>query len=565
MITFTCNNNPLTVFPSSFPNTLQSLNCATTQRSSLPALPNTLLSLDCSYNQFVTLPALPAGLTQLYCAHNLLNALPALPNLTQSSFDCSYNQLSSLPSLSHLTFSTLNCSHNQLTALPNLPNSFYQLNCSYNAFTSLSSLLNTEVSYLECSHNLLTSLHTFHSGLNELYCSYNQLTIIPTGAMPASLSQISCRNNPNLTCIGILPNSLYSLNYGNSPMVCVPNIPNGLYMNPSNLPVCTFGNAGTCFLYPKISGKLYADIDNSGTRNAGDIDIPNKVVSNAADTTVGSTDANGDYDFLVDNNTAITFEPRNVIQNFTLSPSSRTLTTGSGFGLTYPNQDFRLIPNALSPDLQVFMTVNGVFRPGFETLVTLTYRNVGAEVLNGTVTFTLDNALTYTSSSPSGTPSGNVITWGFTNLGLFQEGHITVLVGTPIPLPLGTIVQNTISGAISAGTDTNLADNQEIGNSTVVGSYDPNDKTADRQYLTPAQFANGEPITYAIRFQNTGNYPASKVEIQDTLSSDFDISTLKTLATSHAGWALEVVKNGFGLQPIVLKWIFDPIFDRNKQ
>lgn len=67
-----------------------------------------------------------------------------------------------------------------------------------------------------------------------------------------------------------------------------------------------------------------------------------------------------------------------------------------------------------------------------------------------------------------------------------------------------------------------------------IGSYDPNDKTG-----FPAGIGIGhhidqsEPLTYLIRFQNTGTDTAFTVVVRDTLSSWLDIETFQVDASSH--------------------------------
>ncbi|MCC7245413.1 MAG: T9SS type A sorting domain-containing protein [Saprospiraceae bacterium] len=67
-----------------------------------------------------------------------------------------------------------------------------------------------------------------------------------------------------------------------------------------------------------------------------------------------------------------------------------------------------------------------------------------------------------------------------------------------------------------------------------IGAYDPNDKTG-----FPAGVGAGhhidqsEPLTYLIRFQNTGTDTAFTVVVRDTLSSWLDIETFQVDASSH--------------------------------
>lgn len=73
-----------------------------------------------------------------------------------------------------------------------------------------------------------------------------------------------------------------------------------------------------------------------------------------------------------------------------------------------------------------------------------------------------------------------------------------------------------------------------------IAAYDPNDKTPQPLGFGPAHYiTNPTPITYKIRFQNTGNDTAFNVIILDTLSPHLDISTLQLKSASHAyNWEL---------------------------
>ena len=67
-----------------------------------------------------------------------------------------------------------------------------------------------------------------------------------------------------------------------------------------------------------------------------------------------------------------------------------------------------------------------------------------------------------------------------------------------------------------------------------VGSFDPNDKSANPIGYDDAHLIeNTQPVEYTIHFQNLGTYAASFVTVADTLSTDFDITTLKVLGASH--------------------------------
>jgi uncharacterized repeat protein (TIGR01451 family) len=68
----------------------------------------------------------------------------------------------------------------------------------------------------------------------------------------------------------------------------------------------------------------------------------------------------------------------------------------------------------------------------------------------------------------------------------------------------------------------------------VSSSWDPNDKTVIPQGLTDFHFIDTTVmLEYKIRFQNTGNAPAQKVVVIDTISQYLDLSTFVPLGSSH--------------------------------
>jgi Secretion system C-terminal sorting domain len=69
----------------------------------------------------------------------------------------------------------------------------------------------------------------------------------------------------------------------------------------------------------------------------------------------------------------------------------------------------------------------------------------------------------------------------------------------------------------------------------VIGSYDPNDKSAFPVGYGAEHFIRPEtPLQYNIRFQNTGTDTAFLVVLRDTLSPYLDPSTLRVQSASHA-------------------------------
>ena len=103
------------------------------------------------------------------------------------------------------------------------------------------------------------------------------------------------------------------------------------------------------------------------------------------------------------------------------------------------------------------------------------------------------------------------------------------------------------------GQDINPGDNIRDLNQQITCSHDPNDMQVTPAGCGPQGFiAAGQPLTYLVRFQNTGNGAAYQVVVSNKLSANLDVSTLKVIGSSHP-YALEV-------QGQQLVWTFPNIY-----
>ena len=94
---------------------------------------------------------------------------------------------------------------------------------------------------------------------------------------------------------------------------------------------------------------------------------------------------------------------------------------------------------------------------------------------------------------------------------------------------------------------------REISCNAIIGSYDPNDKTASPVgYDAPHYIEANTTINYQINFQNTGNDTAFKVAITDTIASTLNINSLQPGASSHAYKFQRIDSN-------VVRFVFDDI------
>jgi uncharacterized delta-60 repeat protein len=223
---------------------------------------------------------------------------------------------------------------------------------------------------------------------------------------------------------------------------------------------------------------------------------------------------------------------------FIISPTSATITFPGNKSPFI--QNFCVTANGIHPDLEVSILPLDRARPGFESSYKIIYKNKGTNTQSGKVNVTFNDAvLDFISSDRiiSMKKTDNV-SWDFINLKPFESKEIIfkIKVNTPTETPAvnnGDVLAFT-ANITSVATDETSKDNTFLLNQTVVGSYDPNDKTClEGAVITPSLI--GEYVHYMIRFENTGTYPAQNIVVKDMIDlTKFDISTLITTSSSHS-------------------------------
>ena len=462
-----------------------------------------------------------------YCFNNQLTTvnISGLNNL--KTLDCSINPFMLSVNLSNLnSLETLYVENGNLTSLNlNLITSITRLFCTDNNLTSidLSNLVNLNSLY--CSQNSLSTLDVSASiNLNTLNCSQNNLTslFIKNGKNETTLLFSS---NPNLKFICV----------DESQLIFVQNRINGLgYVNCFASSYCSFVPGGVFYT---IQGNIKYDFNNNGC-NETDANYPNLKFNISNGSEVGNliTNFSGVYSIPVLTG-AVSLTP--VLENpayFMISPPTVNLTFPTD---TSPlTQNFCVTPNGIHNDVEVII-VSSRARPGFDSQYSLLYKNKGNQTISGDINLTFNDAvLDFVSALPNvDNQAENTLTWNYTNLLPFESRivNINLNVNSPMEIPavnIGNILSFSATINPNANDET-VIDNTFNLNQTVVGSYDPNDKTClEGNTITPEMV--GKYVHYLIRFENTGTDNAENVVVKDIIDNfKFDISTLITINASH--------------------------------
>jgi len=526
LISLACGYNLLTDL-GVLPPQLKYLSCGSNNyMTTLSELPATLEDLDCSTNSLTTLPALPASLKNLQCMENQLTVLPELPSAIESIY-INRNQLTALPVLP-ASLKALACASNEIEVMPALPDGLETLICDDNKLSQLPALP-AGLKALFCSKNELTSLPELPVTLDSLFCNNNKLTSLPALNTP-SLGALVCTGN-KIKCLPFLPNSLMEL-WVDEEITCLPNKPTNPDFYPNTLQVCTDETSG-CSVYPLISGYVFVDNDLDNVMDSDETPYPNAPLLIQPGNYMLLADENGRYEVNVQAGTYAFSIDEEVLPYFAAVPASHSVTV-SEYGERSENHNFGLQSHELFDDLSVVLTPNGIVRPGRDAGYSMVCKNKGTSVVSGSLSLTYSNLLEDPSSLPVvSSANGNVLSWNLSNFFPGEVRRIKVFFTALTTAQMSEPVELT-AVLTTAGDDANPGDNTEKTTQYILTSYDPNFKeVSPSKDLAPEEVPLQDPFTYTVHFQNTGNDTAFVVMIKDTISTNFEIEEIRTLAASH--------------------------------
>lgn len=177
--------------------------------------------------------------------------------------------------------------------------------------------------------------------------------------------------------------------------------------------------------------------------------------------------------------------------------------------------------------------------PGFQVMYWLNVQNASWTTSFYNVTAALEYDPTFTFDSASVVPAVNTpgyLEWNIDTLSELELAQFKVYL--TVPANPGLIGMST-AAAGTGGTavpDDNPANDVHYIMPGIFGAFDPNDKQAATVGGPGFNYfmIGDDHIDYTIRFQNTGNAPATDVVLVDTLSPLFQYAPLHVLGASHA-------------------------------
>lgn len=524
--------------------------------TSLPAFPIGMSRMHLSNLDSITvLPALPSGLEELLLiVLSSLTEVPALPASLQ------FAQLEGFPQLTTPIELPAGLDEVRLAYIPNamfptMPDGLRVL-FLYNLYelTTFTDWPESLESFV-LGNTGITSIGPFPNGLRDIQFWTGIEEIV---SFPDSLRTLIFDSwggfNVWPECLPMLPDSMELLFWDvvvASHITCLPNIP----ANPDFF--CVFCPMELCTVYNStcpndngvVSGRVYRDLDGDGMEDAGEPPLPGTVIS-IDPGFMTSTDTDGRYARAVANGTyTITATHPSPYFTGTLptSHSADIATSGDIDSLNTFGAQF--VPDV--QDLIADVVVTPAPRPGFTNTVWVSCTNYGTMVVDASLSFTYEAAQSFVSSSVvPDQVAGQTLTWSLPALQVGEVRTISVQLTTAVGTPLGIDLIH-IAQADPVSSDETPANNLVQLPVRVVNAWDPNDKQVWPEILSPDDVAEGKRVEYLVRFQNTGNFPADRVLVKDSLSAALEWSTFQFLGASHTcTWYME---NG------TLFFVFDDI------
>jgi len=283
----------------------------------------------------------------------------------------------------------------------------------------------------------------------------------------------------------------------------------------------------------RVEGYVYFDTDSSTTFGVSEAGLQNQVLE--------LIDGNGITQYVNTDNTGFFSSPVDSALSFTLSyyPLSNFYETSNNVSHTFQNIAYDSVLTdlnfgVLSDDyVDVSISITKSFTLCNDTAtIWIDVTNHGGTDIDGSFEVWVDNQTPIIATSGSPVITSNHIEWSFTGLQPLQ--HIQQTINVIIPATPGVILIDSarVTPIISPPLyELDTFNNFEAISNMVLCSMDPNDKKVQPEQC---YYKSDEIMDYTIRFQNTGNYPAQKVRIIDTLDYNvLDVLSFQVVGASH--------------------------------
>jgi hypothetical protein len=280
----------------------------------------------------------------------------------------------------------------------------------------------------------------------------------------------------------------------------------------------------------KISGTVFYDTNENGVFDSSEIPLSEIPVKLELIDWTSYTNNNGIYNFtLADEGDFTVTLPE--IQNWQLTTPQSILVSVSNLDPQHTDINFGVVPVAIFTALEASIQANAVICNN-ETMAWISLSNSGTTSPECVVEMIIPAGMSYISSIPAASSyTATSVFWNVESLSIGGTLTFQALLQSPGVEFIGA---DFTFEAIASSVETNpVVVNAFYTDQGLLCSYDPNDKTELTGHTEMGYITGEEPVEYLVRFQNTGNYLATNVRIEDPLSSYLQRGTLEIVASSH--------------------------------
>jgi photosystem II stability/assembly factor-like uncharacterized protein len=277
------------------------------------------------------------------------------------------------------------------------------------------------------------------------------------------------------------------------------------------------------FAIQKLFGTVYLDKNQNGVQDSTETGIEGINVYLTQDQKVTRTDSLGRYTLSID----VASDTLRI-----LAPFYKASVTPAFYALDSAAQHLDFGVFADQQDAGIYLSSSVQPRPGFLQYFIVSLRNNSVEPLkNVQLNASFQPQWQLQSTLPMGSLHGDTLQWLLDSLPVFGQWDAYVELRLKANTPIGTQLSDRVW--LGYASDADSLNNQDTLRQTVIGSFDPNDKSVDMEQITTKNAQSRPSLTYKIRFQNTGNAAAEFVRVRDTLPENVDPATFRLLSASH--------------------------------
>ena len=278
----------------------------------------------------------------------------------------------------------------------------------------------------------------------------------------------------------------------------------------------------------RISGTVFFDENENGILDGEEYGLPQQKLLILPDSVYTYTDNSGKYSFSCKAETVYQIIPQ-LSDNWKLTTETKNEITLGKNDVTGIDFGIKNIKDERKPEVSIITSEAGRCSDDFSMY--LSFKNNGTVSEQGCIQLNLLPGMQGIVSSQeydSISVDKKTLYWNV-NVRPFEKLFIILITKMPNFNFRGDTLESVVSYK-----DAESVLCSDTANVIVRCSFDPNDKTVFPMGVTDENLVlMNEPLSYTIRFQNTGNDYAKNVVVIDTLSSALDLETFEVVAASH--------------------------------